>query len=180
MSRLVQGLCLVIVGCAASTASAATVELGGLVWETDLVSAYNASLREEKPICVLFVRGGDYYCDKLKTQLDEHRLLAPYQDHAIFVIADLDKDDAAGNISQMVTSLKIEMIPSLVLMRTAATSIDEISRVTGLFPADQAAVLFGRLFDPIVFPPTPAVESEPAAALPTAGPEADAAPEAPE
>ena len=178
MSRLVQGLCLVIVGCAASTASAATVELGGLMWETDLVTAYNASLQEEKPICVLFVRAGDYYCEKLKTQLNEHRLLAPYQDHAIFVIADLDRDDAAGNVAQLVTSLKIERIPSLVLMRTSATLIEEVSRVTGHYPADQAAVLFGRLFDPIVFPPEPAVESEPAAALPTTAPEADAAPEA--
>lgn len=180
MSRLVQGLCLVIVGCAASTASAATVELAGLMWETDLVTAYNASLQEEKPMCVLFVRSGDYYCEKLKTQLHEHRLLAAYRDRAIFVIADVDKDDAAGNVSQMVTSLNLDRIPALVLMRTSAASIDEVSRIVGLYTVDQAAVLLGRMFDPIVFPPAPAVESEPAATLPATGRDTDAAPEAPE
>ncbi len=168
MSRLLRGLCLIVVGCSASAASAATVEMGGIVWETDLVSAYNASLREEKPICVLFVREGDYYCNKVRAQLEEHKLLAPYQDHAIFVIADLDKDDAAGNISQMVASLNVELIPSLVLMRTSTTAIEEVSRVTGQYPVDKAAVLLGRLFDPIVFPPAPAVPAEPAVELPAA------------
>ena len=180
MSRLVQGLCAALLLLAATSAQAATVNLGGIVWENDLGTAYRSSLQEGKPMCVLFVREGEYYSDQMKTLLEDERLLAPYRDHAIFVLVDVDHDDSVGNVKQMMTSLGIEVLPSLVLMRTSATSIDEIDRVRGHFPADKLAVLLGNLFESIVFPPaaatTPAADQTVPATQPST---TEAAPDAP-
>lgn len=98
-------------------------------WAENLSDAFRKAQSENKPMVLMF--GADWCnaCSKLKDTVISSKEFNAYNDRAVFVHANPDKDDRFGNIKQKMQELGIDSFPTMVILEVP--SMVERARVTG-------------------------------------------------
>jgi len=106
-------------------------------WIRNVYGGVEKSMKEEKPLVVLFMAAGTEFCRKLDRDVLDQPEMHALAGRAIFVWAENTDEDQHGNYAQLKKDLKIERFPVLVVLKTAPDEMEEIGRVVGYFPAEQ-------------------------------------------
>lgn len=109
---------------------------GKVVWQRTLYAGFLQAQKEKRPLVVLFTypaKNKCEWCDKLDDEVIDTIELQSLATRAVFVRVSSADEDTKGNYAQLLTDLKIERVPTTVVLDVTETSIVESGRVVGFF-----------------------------------------------
>lgn len=135
MRAIMAGILMAATGGLAVAAEPPATETKKVIWEDNVVAAFQKALKEGKPLVVVFTADWCEHCVMQNEMFEKEGVLDPYAGKAIFVKVDPGKDDTHGNIKRLVAQLGIKQIPTVVVLDVSEEELAERNRVTGHYPA---------------------------------------------
>jgi thioredoxin-related protein len=130
-NRLLNGL--VLLGVCGAVAAAAGPKIG-LDWQSDIFAAHKVSMRDGKPMLLVFGADWCFFCKKLEqTTLAEPEMVRYINENFVPVHLDVDKDKKVASI------LEVKSLPCTVVLSPNA---DLLGRIEGF---EKAPSLYRKL-----------------------------------
>jgi len=154
MKKMLTLLTLAMVGLTSVSANAASTKptrsATTIVWEKNVLAAYQRGVRENKPIVVAYVcpmtRAKCTHC-----KVQRHALFGPEMaalaDKFVFVMVDVnlkDKTSPDADGQMLFRRLKLKGTPSISVLAPNSKRIEELFRMHGRFDADKIVLHLGK------------------------------------
>ena len=121
--RLAGGLLLCLLAARLAAAPQTQGDAAGIRWHTDLKEAHKVSVRQQKPMLLVFGADWCFYCKKLEGETLGNRQMAEYvRREFIPVRLDFDRDEKTAEI------LEVKSLPCTVIL---SPRVDLLGRIDG-------------------------------------------------
>ena len=118
----------------------------GSVWVTNLVAGFNQAMSEKKPMLAVFWFTGSSWSEKLIGEIEQAAILPQLAKCSVPVKIDIDLDDGAQNVKQMVANLGLTEYPVTVLLLPSNEKIQSVGQVNGYFTWNEFRPQLEELF----------------------------------
>ncbi len=119
-----------------------------IAWSRNLYESFVESTRSGKPLVVYFTATDCGFCKQLERGVFNEPEMAVLAGQAEFVWADTQDEDDKGNYAQLRRDLKIDKLPSVVVIETSSEHIQEMGRIVGYFPLEEFISNLQQILDP--------------------------------
>ena len=119
----------------------------GSVWETNIVAGFKKAIAENKPMLTLFWYHGSSWSEKLIGEIDQATILPELAKCAVPVKIDIDLDDSAQNVKNMIDNLGLKEYPVTVLLLPSSEKIQSVGQINGYFSWNEFRPQLESLFN---------------------------------
>lgn len=113
-------------------------------WLNHLHNGFEKAIAENKPLVVYFSADRDWGL-KMTEEVIKKGVFDDLADEAVFVEAREADEDDKGNYARLRKDLKVDKLPSIVILHTEKAGLREIGRIVGYFEAKECIANFAKL-----------------------------------